>query len=169
MVSQHGPPTLEQCPIDRVTTVCAPWPLPKGVVTEYRVAVGHATDEIGVKLVKTGTRRVVESLCHEPQELIEAGMLGVLIGRKQPETDEPYSVTSLEAREDLGWWTSSSGRGLAPRPVTVKAESPETGVGRDGPSSMSPQPENPRVRGLCFAPSPPLVRPTRRLLLARPA
>ena len=48
-------------------------------------------------------------------------------------------------------------------------ESPETGVGRDGPSSMSPQPENPRVRGLCFAPSPPLVRPTRRLLLARPA
>ena len=51
----------------------------------------------------------------------------------------------------------------------TKLESPETGVGRDGPSSMSPQPENPRVRGLCFAPSPPLVRPTRRLLLARPA
>lgn len=27
----------------------------------------------------------------------------------------------LEAREDLAWWTSSTGRGLAPRPVTVKA------------------------------------------------
>ena len=31
------------------------------------------------------------------------------------------SVTSLEAEEDLAWWTSSSGRGLAPRPVTVRA------------------------------------------------
>ena len=30
-------------------------------------------------------------------------------------------LTSLEAKEDLAWWTSSSGRGLAPRPVTVKA------------------------------------------------
>ena len=31
------------------------------------------------------------------------------------------SVTSLEAEEDLAWWTSSSGRGLTPRPVTVRA------------------------------------------------
>ena len=30
-------------------------------------------------------------------------------------------VTSLEAEEDLAWWTSSSGRGLPPRPVTVRA------------------------------------------------
>ena len=30
-------------------------------------------------------------------------------------------ASSLEADEDLAWWTSSSGRGLAPRPVTVKA------------------------------------------------
>ena len=27
----------------------------------------------------------------------------------------------LEADEDMAWWTSSSGRGLAPRPITVKA------------------------------------------------
>jgi hypothetical protein len=30
-------------------------------------------------------------------------------------------LTSLEADEDLGWWESSSGRGLEPRPVIVKA------------------------------------------------
>jgi hypothetical protein len=30
-------------------------------------------------------------------------------------------LTSLEAEEDLAWWTSSNGRGLAPRRVTVKA------------------------------------------------
>lgn len=29
--------------------------------------------------------------------------------------------TSLEAEENLAWWTSSSGRGLSPRPVTVRA------------------------------------------------
>ena len=30
-------------------------------------------------------------------------------------------LISLEADEDLEWWTSSSDRGLAPRPITVKA------------------------------------------------
>ena len=30
-------------------------------------------------------------------------------------------LTSLEAEEDLAWWTSSSGSGLTPQPVTVKA------------------------------------------------
>ena len=30
-------------------------------------------------------------------------------------------VASLEAEEDLAWWTSSSGRGLAQRPVIVRA------------------------------------------------
>ena len=31
------------------------------------------------------------------------------------------SGNSLEAEEDLAWWTSSSGSGLAPQPITVKA------------------------------------------------
>ena len=31
------------------------------------------------------------------------------------------SLSSLEADEDLAWWTSSSGHGLVPRPITVKA------------------------------------------------
>ena len=30
-------------------------------------------------------------------------------------------ASSLEAREDLAWWVSSDGRGLAPRPVSVRA------------------------------------------------
>ena len=30
-------------------------------------------------------------------------------------------LTNLEAQEDLAWWTSSSGRGLEPRPITVRA------------------------------------------------
>ena len=34
---------------------------------------------------------------------------------------EEDSLISLEADEDLAWWTSSSGHGLAPRPITVKA------------------------------------------------
>ncbi len=33
------------------------------------------------------------------------------------------SLISLEAYEDLAWWTSSTGRGLVPRPVLVKARS----------------------------------------------
>ena len=31
------------------------------------------------------------------------------------------SLISLEADENMEWWTSSSGRGLAPQPITVKA------------------------------------------------
>ena len=34
---------------------------------------------------------------------------------------EEDSLISLDADEDLAWWTSSSGHGLAPRPITVKA------------------------------------------------
>lgn len=34
---------------------------------------------------------------------------------------EEDSLISMEADEDLAWWTSSSGRGLARQPITVKA------------------------------------------------